>query len=526
MDHRDDEHDASRIRPGIGRRGFLQAGLGLGLAATGLGLDAEAAPAAGGYSVSGFGGDEYRPCHDAVRDRGKGKLPAASEKHEVVIVGSGIAGLAAAVKLRKLDAIVLETASGIGGTSRAGSFGQHEVNIGAAYFTGNEGEIGKLWDEIGMKLTPVDQPNDRWLLAGKWVNRPWHDDGILSTPPAVQKAMLAMRKAMIALEKGPDFPQNPYQLSSSRALALDKISFAEWLKPYAQPDLYAFVDSYCYSALGASAKTVSAYGALNFYVEFMGEIFAFPEGNYHVIKKMAETFERAGKDRIRKGCTVFRIAPEAAGARVCYLQNGEARAISAKKVILATPYFVASRVIEGLSPAQRYALNLGTYAAYYVLNLHFDRVVSFDSFDSWVPAAHVFDDFIAHTWTDKPRHAKLQEANAGQVITLFAPCKHPVLGRYSMMTKKPAEVAKPILEAFFKVLPEARPHLKHVHVTRWGHAIIINRPGLVTRWLPRVQKQVGPIYLASSDGQALPAMETSTVEAMDAAKKILAGWKR
>jgi hypothetical protein len=338
----------------------------------------------------------------------------------------------------------------------------------------------------------------------------------------VQKAMLAMRKAMRELEKGPDFPQNPYNLSTPRALALDKMSFHEWLKPYAQPDLYAFVDAYCYSALGASAKTVSAYGALN----FMGDIFGFPEGNYHVIKKMAETFERAGQNRIRKGCTVFRIVPEGDGARVCYLQNGEARAISAKKVVLATPYFVASRLIEGLSAGQRYALNLGTYAAYYVLNLLFDRVVSFASFDSWVPTAHVFDDFIAHTWTDKARHAQLQAANAGQVITIFAPCKRPVLGRYSMMTKKPAEVAKPILEAFFKVQPEARAHLQHVHVSRWGHAIIINRPGMVTRWLPKLQKQVGPIYLASADGQGLPAMETSTVEAMDAAKKILASWKR
>ena len=79
-------------------------------------------------------------------------------------------------------------------------------------------------------------------------------------------------------------------------------------------------------------------------------------------------------------------------------------------------------------------------------------------------------------------------------------------------------MARPIVEAFLKLHPEARAHLKHVHVTRWGHAIIINRPGLVTRWLPRVQKQVGPIYLASSDGQALPAMETSTMEAMDASE--------
>jgi monoamine oxidase len=521
MDKSDQDGSGS---PLIGRRGFL--GAGLAAAAAGLGGDAFAAPAGSGVEITGFSGDEYKPCHDGVRDRAGGKLPSASEKHEVVVVGAGIAGLAAAVKLRRLDTVVLETASGIGGTSRARSFGPHEVNIGAAYFTGNEGEIGKLWDEIGMKLTAVDQPNDRWLLAGKWVNRPWHDDGILSTPPAVQKAMLAMRKAMRELENSPDFPQNPYHLSTPRALALDKLTFAEWLKPYAQPDLYAFIDAYCYSALGASAKTVSAYGALNFYVEFMGDIFGFPEGNYHVIKKMAETFERAGQNRIRKGCTVFRIVPEGDGARVCYLQNGEAKAITAKKVVCATPYFVAARVLEGITPAQRYALNLGTYAAYYVLNLVFDRVVSYQSFDSWVPTAHVFDDFIAHTWTDKAAHAKLQAANAGQVITIFAPCRQPVLGRYSMMTKKPAEIAKPILEGFFKVQPEARAHLRHVHVTRWGHAIIINRPGLVTRWVPKVKKQFGPIYLASSDGQALPAMETSTVEAMEAAKQILAGWKR
>jgi protoporphyrinogen oxidase len=512
----------------VGRRNFLEAGLAL--AAGGISLDlapAFAAPAGAGYAVSGFSGDEPEPAHKIVRDALAAKSPAPSEKHEVVIVGAGLAGMTAAVKLRRLDTLVLETAKEIGGTARAGRLGPHEFNIGAAYFTGVEGEIGKLWDEVGLKLTPVDQPNDRWLLGGKWIEKPWHDEGILSTPPAVQRAMLGMKKAMVALEKGPDFPQNPYHLSTPRALALDKITFAEWIKPWAHPDLYAFVDAYSYSALGASAKTVSAYGALNFYVEFMGSIYAFPEGNYRLVRELAATFDKAGAGRVRKGCTVYRIVPEADGrARVCYVQNGEARAVLAKRVVLAAPFLVASRLITGLSAAQRYALNAGGYAAYFVLNMIFDRVVNHHAFDSWVPAAHVFDDFIATTWPDSKRHAQLLAQNAGQVISLFAPCRRPVLGRWRMLTQRPDAVARPIVEAWLRLNPQARPHLKHVHVTRWGHAIIINRPGMVTKWLPKLKKQIGPIHLAHSDGQGLPAVESSTQEAMEAARKILAGWKR
>lgn len=506
----------------LDRRRFIQTGLATALGGM-LGGDASAASLP--YRVTGYSGDEFKLGH-GLRDGEFDARPKTEKRHDVVIVGAGVSGLTAAFKLRHLDTLVLDQASEIGGNSKGARRGQVEFNIGAAYFTGVDGVQGQLWDELGLTLTAMDQPNDRWLVGGKWIDHPWSDEGIGSAPPALQRKMRAMKKALVEISNSKDFPNTPYHKATPNALKLDKITFAEWLKPYAHPDLLAFIEAYCFSALGASAKTLSAYGALNFYTEFLGNIYGFPEGNWGVVKALAAPFEKAGKGRIVKGALAYRVEPAGDGVRVCYTRRGQSHAVEARRAIIATPFLVTSRLIANLSPAQRYALNLPRYASYFVANMIFDKIICFDAFDNWVPTAHVFDDYITSTWADKEKHRQLEQAGAGQVVSFFAPCRSASLGRWRMMTQKPEAIARPVVEAFAKLHPGCLAHLKEVHVTRWGHGVLINQTGMYTRWLPAVQKQHGPIYLAHSDGQALPAMESCTYEAITAAQNVLTRWKK
>jgi len=511
---------------GVDRRSFLKVGaaatIGAALARPVWAADAPALP----YQVTGWHGDAYETCHK-VRDNAFTKLPAVSQKHDVVIVGSGIAGMTAAFKLRDLDVLVLEQDKRLGGMAKSLRSGEHEFNIGAAYFTGVEGEQAQLWSELGLNLKPVAVPNDRWLHNGNWIPSPWEEESIAKASPSLQKPMAAIRNAMAELLKGKDFPETPFVKASAQALKLDTITFAEWLKPWATPELMGFINGYCFSAMGASAETLSAFGSLNFYSEFLGNIYAFPEGNAHLIKVMVEAFNAAGKDRIVPGCVVYKIDPVSDdNVRVYYMRGEESLCVEAKRVIAATPYFVSSRILAGISDAQRYMLNLPKYAAYFVGSLVFDKVVSFDSYDSWVPAAGAFDDFIPTTWVDRDLHTQLEAKKAGQSISCFA-CEHrPGVGRWRMMNKKPHEMAMPIVEAFEKIVPGATASLREVHMTRWGHAIIINQPGMYTKWLPKLSKRHGPVYLAHSDGQGLPAVESSTAEAFVAAKEIRERWKK
>lgn len=509
---------------GISRRQFLGGGVALSLG-TLLPQQADAAPDPG-YRVVGWTGDEYELPHKA-RDGWDPGPPKVVGKHDVVVVGAGIAGMTAAYKLRDTDLRVLELASGIGGTAKSSQTKGREFNIGSAYFTGIEGERGELYAEIGLKPVHVGSPADSWLYRGRWIDNPYEDHSIATMPKDLQQAIRGLRDAIRAMLKGKDFPENPWERSSKKALQLDRISFGEWLKPYAHPDLMLFVDSYCLSAMGTLAKDVSAFGGLNFYSEVVEELaYAYPEGNYAIVKALAAGVEKAGKDRIHRGCMVTKVVPLADDrARVCYVQQGKSLALEAKRVVLAVPYFVASRTIEGLAASQRYALNSQRYCSYIVANLVLDKPFGARAYDHWIPSVRAIQDAIPVDRVEQ-RIGKPRPPEEGQIVSCFCPCRHPIVGRWRMMTQSPAALAKPIVAAFERAYPGSRAHLREVHMTRWGHAFIINRPGMVTRWLPNLRKQIGPIHLAHSDGQALPAVESSTHEAFQAARWVRSRWKR
>ncbi len=512
-------------RKEMGRREFLQVGAaaGLGLA---IGCRTPSRPLQHRYLVSGWTGNDPTLGHK-LRDGKLVKKAPISKRHDVVVVGAGISGLTAAFKLRNLDTLVLEQAPRIGGNAKAEKRGAHEFNIGAAYFTDIDGAIGELWSELGLSLVPVVEPADRWLVRDKWVSNPWHDDAIAKTPNEIQRPMRAMKKAMQELLAGPDFPSTPYRSASPRALALDRISFAEWLKPYAQPELYSFIDTYCYSAFGGPASRLSAFGGLNFYSEFLGDIYAFPEGNAHVAKLLAKRFDEAGAGRVMPDCVVHTIEVVSDDlARVYFEHEGEPQAVEARRVVLAVPYFVAPYLLKDLTDTAKAKLGQGEYASYFVVNLCFDEVVSFEGYDSWFPGQTAFDDYIPSAWADRQRHQRLVDAGAGQVIACFACTRDADEGRQRMLDAQPKDIARPVVTAFEADCPGATSHLREAVVTRWGHAILINRPGMYTEWLPSIDKRIGSVFLAHSDGQGLPALESATQEAIAAAEGVLASWHK
>jgi oxygen-dependent protoporphyrinogen oxidase len=523
--HRDDRGGAT-ILPAVTRRQFLGGGLAVSLGGLIGGGDAEAA-GGDGYKIVGWAGDEYDLPHKQLRDGAAAAEPKIWKKHDVVVVGAGLAGLSAAFKLRHMDLQVLELASEVGGNARSARYKSWDFNIGSAYIVGIEDELGKLWAEMGMKPPPIKHPLDRWYHRGRWIPDPWKDESIASiSDPAFRKAVIGAKRAFLEVSKSKDFPENPYTNSTANALKLDRITFAEWLKPYAHPDLMAFIDAYGYGAMGAPASVVSAYGGINFYIDVIEErAYGYTDGNSHVAKLAASKVLAAGADRIRTGCMVRRIVPVSNDlARVYFTHKGESLGVEAKRVVLAVPYFVAARLIDGLSASQKYALGCQRYGSYVVASLCFDKVVpgAFAGYDNWTPSLKVFEDYLPIGWPD-PEAEKKREAD-GQIIGLFAGQHSPLLARWRMITQRPESFARPMVEAFEKLFPGSKRHLRQVHMTRWGHCFIINRPGMFTRWLPSIRKQIGPIFLAHADGQGLPAIEASAGEAIATSKTILSRW--
>src|SRR5688500_16676089 len=82
---------------------------------------------------------------------------------DVVVVGAGIAGLAAAWKLRKRDVLVLEADDRVGGRIRSEGSGDYWLNLGAHLFGEADSSAGKLLRELALEARPI--PGDRMGLA-------------------------------------------------------------------------------------------------------------------------------------------------------------------------------------------------------------------------------------------------------------------------------------------------------------------------------------------------------------------------
>lgn len=153
------------------RRTVLQAGLGLG-----------AMLAAGTTQAAGFG-------QDARRRSGR-----------ALVIGAGIAGLAAARRLRKagMDVIVLEARERIGGRiDTRDHFGNGGVDLGASWIhgAGNKNPIAKLARQIGARTAATS--TDR----GVTMNR---NDGELSSADErkVEKLRAAIEEVIAEQDRG------------------------------------------------------------------------------------------------------------------------------------------------------------------------------------------------------------------------------------------------------------------------------------------------------------------------------------
>ena len=435
-------------------------------------------------------------------------------------MGAGISGLTAAWKLRDLDLLVLEGGE-VGGNAKMNTWNGREFNTGSAYFIDGE-TWGGFMAEIGLTIQPLKEPADRWLLDGRWVPAPWSDASIAQQAPDLRKAMTDMKAALVQINESRHYPESDYADSTRKALKLDRVTFREWLKPYAHPVLQRFMDAYCYSALGASSDVVSAYGGLNFYTEVLSDLYTCDIGNLQIVRGLCDGIERAGAGRILSGCFVFRIEPKGDGAIVHYLRNGQPEAVEARKVVLAVPFYAAGQVLPDLASEQKKALALPTYDSYVTAALCFRKTVAWESYDSWASIPDCFEDYTTTGWTGGPQ----PDPDPGQLLSFFCPSRSPFVGRARLLSVTPQDWARPIIDAFANQYPGCTDHLDRVVMTRFGHALLINRPGMMTDWLPNLEKVHGPVHLCHSDGLGLPAVEGCLPEAFKTAAQIRHTWGR
>ncbi|MBY0404350.1 MAG: FAD-dependent oxidoreductase, partial [Cyanobacteria bacterium] len=337
-----------------------------------------------------------------------------------------------------------------------------------------------------------------------------------------------IKRQMTHWLQDPDFPKIPLSDASPQAMKLDDITFLDYLRGnHYSEALIQYINAYCYSALGGSVSQVSAYSGINFYSEITGPIYAFPGGNARVGQTLVEKINAAGEHRFRTGVSVYQMEQKPSGkVWVSYFNqaSGEATTIECNAVILAIPYFFASRIIPNLPTRWRDILKASQYGSYLVANLCFKERVFSHGYDHWnllgitgdTPLP--FTDFIDAQYTTDPSHRK-----AGQVLTVYAPFQEPHMGRGLLLQGNQRPLAEGIVSGLQKTLNFPLNTLEEVRLTRYGHQLLTPTPGrmkLLRSLHHQLDEANTPYCFAHSDGQGLPSIESAILQGLKAAEDV------
>jgi monoamine oxidase len=456
---------------------------------------------------------------------------------DVVVVGGGVSGLAAACMLAGSgrSVVLLEQAAVLGGNSQSASWGDLEYAIGAAYFTRpDEGSpLESLYRDLGILDRAVQTPHGMVLHDGRLRDGLW--DGALAAAadaggPGAGQAIertreLAAGWRRLYEERYPAIPWSPGTAGWSRPEfeRLDRMPFAEYLADLAVPaDVRMFCEYYCWSSFGGAATEISSYAALNFLTAEFGEILALPGGNAAIAKALAGAAERKGVELITSAFTGA-VYQDARGVEAAAFRGDRWRRFPARACVMAIPRYVAARVVRDFPEDRREIVAGMAWRAYIVANvLLARRPCPGDWFDAYRIEKL---DPQAVGWTDLVLADYASSSRTGYgVLTAYRALPHDG-GRFELLTdedyRRHSDAVRRDLIPWLGALGLEERDIVDINLARWGHPLVLAKPGqLASGDLEHLSAPLGRIAFAHQDRYGVPAIESALEAAIAASGEV------
>jgi hypothetical protein len=536
-------------RLGITRRELLTGGLAVaGAALTGCG---GSRPGAGQPDIAGeIVGGSHQLGHLL---RGGLAFPSASrtERVAVVIVGGGVAGLAAAWHFRQVgfrDFILLELEDSPGGNARAATSSVTPYPWGAHYLPlpGPEAkQVRRLLTDLGV-IERFDRagwpvyverylchaPQERLFIHGRW------QEGIFPHTGAREEDLAqyrAFRKSIDAFRKWRDGAGRrafaiPRLAGAPAAFReLDRVSMADFLdsRGWNSPRLRWYVEYACRDDFGTSLAETSAWAGVHYYAsrdpdpEYGDVVLTWPEGNGWLTQRMAA----AAREQIRVGQAAFNVEPSGRAIHVDVYdpKNRASLRLTAREVILACPVFVAARIYRPWRDRPPSFVPAFRYAPWLVANLHLSTLPADGpgaplAWDNVIYESESLGYVVA-------THQSLRTHHAGTVWTYYLPFpgRDPGEMRRDLLATPWASFRDRILADLSRPHPEIGGSVRRLDVMLYGHAMVRPEVGFVCgeALASAVTSLDGPVHLAHSDLSGFSLFEEAYEWGNRAARRVL-----
>ena len=486
----------------------------------------------------------------SIREGRSYEVPANRwENIKVAIIGGGIAGLSAAWKLKNngySDFALFELEKETGGTSRSGLGQPVNYPWGAHYlpvpFRENTELVGLLAE---MELTDGQTANGEVIVKEQYLCRDpeervfykgrWYDGLYLNVGADEED-----KRQLAEFERHIDYWVNWRDASGKRAFvvpvascssdpgvtALDKISFAEWLRRngFTSERLFWYCDYATRDDYGLKAEQASAWAGLFYFCSRVRKsgsesqpFITFPEGNGRFVNHLAAKV----KDHIRTSQMVVSVTTVEAGVDVTCLENGEIRGFHCEKAIFASPMFIAPYVIHGFRDDAPFDSAEFQSNAWFVANLFLkDRPKTRFAKDfplSWDNVLYESPSlgYVVATHQNGIDHGPT-------ILTYYYPMCEDPNGRTTLFNYDWKQLADVCLTDLSRAHPDIYDLTERIDIMRWGHAMISPRPGFI--WSGVRVKAMRPyrnIHFAHTDLSGIALFEEAFYHGLRAAGEVL-----
>ena len=422
------------------------------------------------------------------------------------MVGGGVAGLAAAWRLRHRDVLLLEAGDRLGGRMRSERRGAYWLNYGAHLFPAPGSLVDAMARECGLETVPVTGS-----MMGIAVGSTRIEGGRVETYPlrlpltmreriAFAKAGLKVRRAVAR-----------YNRQGRRYDFEDTRTFGQFLGPL-PPAVHEIFSCAAHRATAELDELSAGCGIGLFALVWSGKGSLVARNLVGGTGELPAALGRELGERARTGCRVEAIEPDGADLLV---RSGDEE-IRARHVIVAAQAPHAAPLVAPVAERAAEALSRLTYGAFITVAVETSEttVMPYDDVYAMATPGRAFDMFTnqAHALrAGGPRRP-------GGSLMLFAGAH----GAATLMRESDELIVERFLDDLHELYPQTRGVIAGASVQRWELGNVYARPGRA-RLQPALEGPLGVhenLHLAGDYFAELGTMETAARTGLAAAERV------
>jgi protoporphyrinogen/coproporphyrinogen III oxidase len=417
------------------------------------------------------------------------------ERVDVVVVGGGIAGLAAAWELRDREVRLLEATSRVGGRMMSEPRDPYWLNFGGHVIGGPDTKTGRLLRETGVES--VELPgvlsglvlNGRLVAGGRVETYPFRVPLATRDRAALLRTGVRLRLAVAEYGRVSRLRAGESEADRrARVLAYrDDTTFSDFLGRM-PTDVDRMFRATIRRSSGEPEEVSAGYG-----IGYFQLVWDRSKGLSRNIlggsSKLPDAIRRELGDRVLTDSPARTVTRTAEGVLVEFTRSGRVQTVSARAAVVAAPAYAARRMIADLPEDVATALERIAYGPFVV-----------GSFLTGETTRMPYDGIYAAATPKASFNMLFNMANAlrrggrrepGGSLMVYAAAK---LAR-QIWDRPDAEVEQRFLADLYERFPELRGVVREAVIQRWELGAPHPRPG---RHLlqPALERPLGDVYLA------------------------------